>query len=679
MKASFFVVLSLALVPRVALAALTSSEKAVVRTFVEKGAVDTAPRVRALVARPDLGPAEIAEPLKKGFVTVPFDVAHAQFTDALLFGPGSDAARDVLVPAVVEALLARANARMGDVAFDAGHPATEPERGAVDELLRIHAFVDRKIANAGHGPLDGHDPQNGIRDDAYQACALLYKSHWAAFERWLGPSGPMNESMVRLRSQIALTLIDLARGGPSRNEVGEWIELKGARRAAFERDGVLVQTGGAAPEARIADDVRLLETVPGAAAGLSLWLLDKTNPTGLVGRGNVVRVGVPLTDALRPTPATRLFSDDVTSVSPDVAFAEAAGSVAMLATEHAFAQKPSLGERARAATARAVAAGIKGFLAIAPSKFVLPADGGGALGAPSPELVLAGAVQLLLIDAPRAIDLAVIGAAEGFPGRLEQLAIALSILAADGKHAPLGKTRADGSVEAVDATDVAFEGDVVSGFSFAGKRFTIGAGKDGGFIAQIDGAAPRLTSLASYHPHVEASESWSVGLTTYQKLFGEPRAVGLDDGRFLVEGSHAGLDAIAAGPSAADVEVTATVLPSGAGGGLLVRGSAAKVSYTAVTLRLLPESGKAELLFVDSRGQARELGPSTDLPKPMPPKGYLVALRVAGDKVTGKVGNRTLTGTLEQDVPEGRAGLFALAEGHLEIRDFKVKPVKAAR
>src|SRR4051794_40182688 len=96
-------------------AALTSSEKAVVTSFVQKGEPSTAARVRALVARPDLSPEEIAEPLRKGYAGAPFDERHGLFTEALIGGPGSAASRNALAPAVVEALLERASSRLGDV------------------------------------------------------------------------------------------------------------------------------------------------------------------------------------------------------------------------------------------------------------------------------------------------------------------------------------------------------------------------------------------------------------------------------------------------------------------------------------------------------------------------------------------------------------------------------------
>src|SRR5690348_12698125 len=105
----------LVLVSARAEAALTDSEKMQIATFIAKGEVLNAPRVRALVARPDLTPEEATEPLKKGFSSAPFDDVRREFAEALLFGPGSSASRNAIVAPVVDALLARAASRMGDV------------------------------------------------------------------------------------------------------------------------------------------------------------------------------------------------------------------------------------------------------------------------------------------------------------------------------------------------------------------------------------------------------------------------------------------------------------------------------------------------------------------------------------------------------------------------------------
>ena len=278
---------------RPALAALTDSEKVIVRTFVEKGTLDSAGRVRALVARPDLSAAEIAEPLRLGYASAPFDDAHRRFTDALLFGQGSSAARNALVPAVVEGLLARAAARMAEVPVDAsGHPDRHG-REASDEIVAIHGYIDAHIANAGSPPPDGHDASTAIRDDALRAAAAVYQSHIAAHERWFRASGSAPPELVRVRAQAELSLIDLSRGVSGRYEVSQWLGLSGARRGIFERRGVLVESDDPTQDAALAPAIHLLESVPRATEGLSLWLLSNASAVSLLGRGRVDRVEFP--------------------------------------------------------------------------------------------------------------------------------------------------------------------------------------------------------------------------------------------------------------------------------------------------------------------------------------------------------------------------------------------------
>jgi hypothetical protein len=200
MKKLAATVLALATVlpPGTALGALTASEKAVARTFVRKAVLDTAPRVRALVARPDLSPEEVAEPLRAAYAEAPFDAAHVRFTEALLFGPGSAASRSTLVPAIVEGLLARAATKMGDVPIDVAAHVGPHERAAVDELLALHGFVDAKIANAGAPPPGGHDSSQAIRDDALRTVVELYKKHLIAHERWIKAPGRVSAELGRV-------------------------------------------------------------------------------------------------------------------------------------------------------------------------------------------------------------------------------------------------------------------------------------------------------------------------------------------------------------------------------------------------------------------------------------------------------------------------------------------------
>jgi hypothetical protein len=671
MKPGLAAALFVCLVSHPALAALTDSEKAVVRNFVDKGVLDTAPRVRALVARPDLAPEEISEALKPGLAEAPFDEQHQRFVEALLFGPGSAASRSTLVPAVVDGLLARTGTIFGEVPLDAGARPDARGRKASDESIAIHAFIDRRIANAGTPSADGHDPSSGIHDDALKAAALSYKDFYATHAQAFGPGTRVSQEMLRLRMQIGLAMIDLARGIVPRQELSQWLVLTGERRGVFERTGVLVDTDGA-PDARLAAATKILESAGRASDGLSGWLVAKVSPAGLVARGAVERAGAFLGEAPRPTDGSSLWPAEVKPGTADAALVAVAGSAAELATAHALAQNDALRARARGAAEHAARAGVQGYLAPSPSQMTL----GGALGqpapVPTPELVLQSAVQLALLDGQRAIEVAIIRAGEGRPEPLEQLALALTVLAPDGLHLAVGSPAAGGAVTPADAADVKTTDGLVSSFTLSGKKYTLLADKAGVFTARIDGAIPRLTQLPDFHERAVAGDAFRADGVDYEKLFGEPRAAGLDDGRLVLEGSKAGFDAIVTGTEGSDQEVAAVLRPRGSGGGLLVRGRPGEASYEGVGVLLEVDSSRVRLLRFDGHAKAVQLAEPMPLP-PMPARGYVVSLKVEGDTATARIDGRLLTGKLVGEVGPGKAGLAVRSEGRLDVTHLVAK------
>src|SRR5579883_1832938 len=135
---------ALSFAPRDAAASLTSSERDLVIQQIAAAQPQGAARTRALVARPDLSADETAGVLSTGLAQVPFNDARAAFLHELLFGGASAASRPVLVPAVVRALVARADAVLGKHTGD-----LDTSDAAHAELLRIYGFIDEQIANAG--------------------------------------------------------------------------------------------------------------------------------------------------------------------------------------------------------------------------------------------------------------------------------------------------------------------------------------------------------------------------------------------------------------------------------------------------------------------------------------------------------------------------------------------------
>jgi hypothetical protein len=671
MKIGLGVAVLLAFLSRPAFAALTDSEKAVVRTFIVKGVVDTAPRVRALVGRPDLSPEEIAAALKPGLTEAPFDAQHEKFVDALLFGQGSAASRSTLVPAVVDGLLARSGTEFGDVPLDPGARVDSRARRASDDSIAINAYVDRRIANAGAPPADGHDPSSGIHDDALKAAALLYKDYYATHAQAFGAGQRVSQEMLRLRLQVVLTLVDLGRGIVPRQELSEWAGLAGARRAVFERTGVVVEADGA-PDARVAAATKMLESADATTDGLSAWIVAKANPAGLSARGTIARAGAALGEAVHPVDGSALWPQEVKPGAPDAPLVAVAESVAELATARAFAQLPALRERARTAAEHAARAGAAGYLAPTPARLTLAGALGQPAPLPTPDLVLAGAVQLVLVDGLRATEVAVIRLGEGRPEPLEQLALALTVLSGDGTHLAVGTTAADGGIDTVAATDVKSVDGLVSTFTLAGKHFALAADKAGVFTARVDGALPKLTQLPDFHERTTAGENFRADGVDYDKLFGDPHAAGLDDGRLVLEGSKAGFDAIVTGPEGNDQEVAAVIRPTGAGGGLLVRGRPGESSYEGIGVLLEADASRARLLRFDGHAKAAQLADPIPLP-PMPAHGYVVSLKVEGDTATAKVEGHVLSGKLVGDVEPGRVGLAVRAEARLDVMHLIAK------
>jgi hypothetical protein len=298
--------------------------------------------------------------------------------------------------------------------------------------------------------------------------------------------------------------------------------------------------------------------------------------------------------------------------------------------------------------------------------------------APSPEIVLRSAVRLLLLDGRRALELAIIRAGDGHSEALEQLALGLGVLAADGSRAILGRTRDDGAVEADEATDVKTDGGIATAFTLGGKHYGLADGADGTLVVTVDGAAPKLTSLGAFEVRTRAGESWTAFGLSLARLQGEPRAVALDDGRFIVEGSKGGFDAIAAGDDVLDVEISATIRPSATGGGLVVRATPGAASYSGIALWLQPDSAQARLLLLDGHARAAPLAEAMDLPN-VPPEGFPVSLKVVGDKVAATVGKQSLAATLPGEVPQGRAGIVVRALGKLELHRIEVGAPRAAK
>ncbi|MCA9595115.1 MAG: hypothetical protein KC776_17480 [Myxococcales bacterium] len=654
-------------------AALTDSEKAQIAGFVRDAEVADAGRVRALVARPDLSEAEAAAPLVSAYGPVEFDARRAKFTRELLFGAGSDAARSTLAPAVTRALLGRANARIRALPAGDNPGWSSGAVQAAEELVRLHAFVADAIANAGKPPADGHDASAGIRDDALKSAAEAYHAHLDAHATWLKPSAAATGAWVRVRAQVELTTAALARGVIPRHEVSAWLGFDDARRALFERHGVLVEDGGAPAGAELSLLLSWLDGQPLAAKDLDLLLVAKAPSAGLEARGQVARAGVMLGSGAAED---ALWPKDVEPAKPDAAAAELAYAVAWQATRAAFAKNPALRSLAQKVAARAARAGADGYLSRDLVDSVLRPVGAelpGAQGA-SAEQLTAHAVRLLLVDAARATSVALVRSVRGHDEPLAALTVALSVLATrDGKveSLALGQTQANGKVEPLSLSGVTVSGGVVTGFELNKSKIAIELATDGRVVKVTrDGKPPTLSSIPMARLVPETADAFTVRGVRFEKLSGAPRGLSVDDGRLLLAAAEksGGFDAVAGGKDVKDASIRAKLTLSGAGGGLLVRAQPGSASYDAIALLLSAEPRQALLVLVDGKGRAIELSPAVELAK----KGaeHAVSLAVRGQAVTATVDGKKITAKLERAAGTGKVGLAVRAGGRIEARDI---------
>lgn len=672
--------------PLSARAALTDSEKAQVRGFVQKGKVGNAARIRALVARPDLSADEAAEPLSAGYAAVPFDDAREKLTRELLLGPGSLAARSELAVPVVRALLARASRALGSMpALEVGSEAVKTDVLA-REVVRIHRFVADVLANAGHPPADGHDAAQGIRDDTLGKLVDLYRAHVESHATLFGPGQKLSPSLVPVRVQAALTLIDLARGIRQRREVSKMLGLGGVKQELFERHGVWIEDGGAASDARLTRAVRFVSSSPRATEGLGAWLIHKAPASGLGARGAIVRASVTLGSAAGKPTETQLFTDDVEPAAADRELAEVAFSAALIVARSAMRREPAYATTAQRIAERALRASASGELARELGASVLVPEGATAStyqGVSAP-LYAAHSLQLLMLDAPRALDSAAARALSGRDEPLAQFALALSLLAATSGSADeveVGVTEADGSVTPKRVTGIRLSGGLVSAFELDGRKVELALSTDGKVDRlRIDGQEPRLSKLPRARLVPKAADSWLLGDTRWEKLGGAPLGLAVDDGRFVLaaaEGSD-GFDAVVTGAPGKDQTVHATVRVKGRGGGLLLRGQPGDKSYDGVALLLSASPPKATLVLVDGKGKAIELSPAVELGAPGP-EGFVVSLGVRGPKVSGLVDGKKLEAKLNRGAGSGRPGLMVVAGGHIEVSGFGPGPAAAPK
>lgn len=387
-------------------ATLTSSEKGQIRDFVASARAADAGRVRSLVARTDLSPEESVSVLSEALAPLAFTEQRAVFLRELVFGGASAPSRPLVAQVVVKSLLARADAILQKYAGSLDH---EPR--SLVELTSIYAFIDGAIANAGKPTLAAHDASAGIPAAIYEECSKALRDHVEHNARWLKGDAAIAESAARTRTQAQLALYDMLPDGLTRRvDAAERLGLKGARRQMLIESGILFEDGGKLEDAKV-ERVRQVLTKLGAVRGEIEAIVATDVPLPLSARGLVVHA---------PHDEVNPFGDEVTAGTFDGPTSAVVHSLAVVATKKALDAKSEL--RARAENDSATVSG--------DSRRVL-----GKPLAPSVEHVVGAAVHLLLLDAPRAVDLAFVRLLDARPESAALLSDAIGTL--DGASAPV--------------------------------------------------------------------------------------------------------------------------------------------------------------------------------------------------------------------------------------------------
>jgi hypothetical protein len=413
-------------------ASLTASESEQVRRGV--ATVTDLPRVRALVARPDLTPDEAASALIAPLSTTPLDAQHIAFLRELVFGESSDSARPVLAVAALRGVLARADVILGQHAVD-----LERSPAALAELALAYEFAER-VAAAG--------PAANVPASARDQCARVLAEHLTRGGSLLLPQSRADAHVRLVRAQAAIALLDAMPDAPTRRiDAAEKLALTGARRDLLVQRGVLLLDGGG-DDARAATLRSLLDRFPALRDGVEAVFVGADASSLSARDGAVLAIGEDPGGAAGPTLLWGALSGGSgRSLSSDVAaegFAtSAARGLAGAAVSRAAAQKDDL--RAR-----------------------IEGDGGVS--------AVSAMAAMLALNAPRALEVTVARLRAGHKESAACLADAIAALdvfalpSPEGPAVPVGSARAAGSTEQLSHVSLDPTG-AASAFTLEGQRW----------------------------------------------------------------------------------------------------------------------------------------------------------------------------------------------------------------
>jgi hypothetical protein len=357
------------------------------------------------------------------------------------------------------------------------------------------------------------------------------------------------------------------------------------------------------------------------------------------------------------------FSEEVEAGPADAPTQEIARDLGLLAARRALETRPDL---------RVVAE--RDLKATAALPYGKP-DGEGT------EAGLAAALQLLLTDAPRAMDLAFVRFLANKPESVALMSDALGILATFATPDPEKKTIAltlgkpkgvDGTLAPVELTNVRLApSGAVTGFTLDARAWTFA--RDTGPVTAIrrDTVPLNMSFLGQARlPTLEAT-SWSVPGLVLARMHGTPKA-GLAPGPKLrmVGAGDAGYDAIATLAPADNLVVEGDLTVTGQQGGIALRAAGNKDGFRGAALVITPwPSPRISLTLREEDGFESFLAAPRDLPE----VGTVhVRLSVKGTKIEAKVGDTVLKGTIPASFAHGDVAVFARKGAIVDLNGLRV-------
>jgi hypothetical protein len=667
-------------------AVLTASEQDQVRQLVvsgQLGLVERAARVRALVARPDLTPDESAASLSAPLASVPFTEARAVFLRELIFGGASAPSRAVLVTATVRALFARADAIL---AKSPGDLDARPDAAA--ELLRLYAFLDERIANAGQPRGVAHDPSNGIPESAYAECAKVLGEHVKTHAARFKGDAKVSPATSRVRAELQIAALDLMSDASTRRvDAADRLALTGARRRFLTTSALLWLDDGKVDDAPL-DHLRLVLdrfALASTRESEAIWIGDAQH--GLTSRGRIVRVGIA-----SPPSATsageRVWPSDVDPGSIDPFAFEATRAIALVSIPRALLARAELRAQAER-DVRAMKGDATRMLGLAVDE--------------NADQALATAVAMLLHDAPRAVTLAAARFAAGKPEAAALMSDALGVLATSGSSSAssgasgatdgftiaLGAPKADDrSTETTLATHVRLSPiGAVLAFTLGGHHYAF-TRDDAGVVTAFHrgGAAVTLAMFPMARVPVTDGPSWSLpgaSSLVFAKLQGAPRAGVAPGPRIRVVGTDArGFDAIVTQAPSDDVIIETDLTVTGGSGGIVARAFPIADAFRGVSLLVEPGApgapARASLVAGTGTGAGSSGAGSTETTLAaavaLPPQAsYHVRIVVRGMTIEAQIGAATLRAQLPAYLTRGDVALRAARGATLDAGGFTLR------